>query len=220
MLWLLLASYVIGSIPFGLLIVRAVAGVDLRTVGSGNIGATNVGRVAGWTWAIVVLVLDACKGAVPTLAAPWFAGGGATAQILGGTAAIVGHMFPVWLGFRGGKGVATALGVVLVVSPWGTLVAAVVFGVVFAATRIVSLGSMLSAATFAGYQLWALRDDWWGADRRALTLFSLAIPALIVVRHAGNIARLLRGEEVPYQAGRGKAATGDALPTEAPGPPK
>jgi glycerol-3-phosphate acyltransferase PlsY len=204
LIWLLFASYIVGSIPVGLLIVWAVAGVDLRTVGSGNIGATNVGRVAGWTWALVVLMLDALKGAGPVMASTWlapragFEGPSTTAAVLAGTAAILGHMFPPWLGFRGGKGVATALGVVVVLAPWGTLVAAAVFAVAFAWKRIVSLGSILAAISFGASQMWALRPNPFGAENRALALFSLAIPVLILVRHAGNIARLMRGEEPAY----------------------
>lgn len=204
-MWLLLlAAYLCGSIPFGLLIVRAVAGVDLRKVGSGNIGATNTGRVVGKTWAIAVLVLDALKGALPTCAAPWFVAWQGlslepqTAQVLAGISAILGHMFPVWLGFRGGKGVATALGVVSVLSPYGTLAAAAVFAAVFALRRIVSLSSLAAAVAFAGYQFWILQPEPFGPTTRALALFSFAVPALIVVRHAGNIARLLRGQESTY----------------------
>lgn len=222
MAWILLAAYLCGSIPFGLVIVRAVAGVDLRKVGSGNIGATNAGRVVGKTWGIIVLLLDAVKGAGPTLLAPWFAEmlGLAvdlpTARVLAGSAAILGHMFPVWLGFRGGKGVATALGAVVVLAPLATLVAGATFAAVFALTRIVSLGSILAALVFAGAQLWLMRPDPFSPDQRSLALFALAIPALILVRHAGNIARLVGGTEPSF-----RSAHPDHRPheTEKRGPP-
>lgn len=216
MIWLLLASYLCGSIPFGLMIVRAVAGVDLRTIGSGNIGATNVGRAAGMKWAAVVLLLDALKGAGPTWAAPWLAErlgvtiSPSTAQVLGGTFAILGHMFPVWLGFRGGKGVATALGVVAILSPVATMAAALVFAITVAMTRIVSLGSLAGAAAFGGVQLWLLRDQLLAKETLALTIFSIAAPTLIFVRHRGNIARLLRGEEGAFRTQRAQDQPDDA----------
>jgi glycerol-3-phosphate acyltransferase PlsY len=205
MLVLLLLAYLCGSIPFGLMIVRAVAGVDLRAIGSGNIGASNVGRAAGKKWAVIVLVLDALKGAGPTLAGPWLADrfgsdiASQTAQVLAGMAAILGHMFPVWLGFRGGKGVATALGVILILSPPATAAAALAFVITFAVRRIVSLSSLLAAVTFGVVQIWQLRPDFFGEENRAMAIFAIAVPALVFVRHLGNIARLLRGEEAVYR---------------------
>lgn len=222
MLWILLAAYLCGSIPFGLVIVRAVAGVDLRKVGSGNIGATNAGRVVGKTWGIVVLLLDALKGAGPTCLAPWFAESlglavdAETARVLAGATAILGHMFPVWLGFRGGKGVATALGVVAVLAWIPTLAAAVVFAVAVGIKRIVSLGSILAALTFAGVQLWLLRPQPFGAEHRSLALFALAIPVLIVVRHAGNIVRLMRGEEPTFQSAHSRSEHQETAPDDPP----
>jgi glycerol-3-phosphate acyltransferase PlsY len=206
------------------MIVRAVAGVDLRDVGSGNIGATNVGRAAGWTWAIIVLALDALKGAGPTWAALWLAeqwgieASPTTAQVLTATAAILGHMFPVWLGFRGGKGVATALGAVSVLAPASTIAAAAVFSIVFGGTRIVSLGSILAAIAFAGCELWILRPNPFGGGQRALAWFSVAIPLLILVRHRGNIARLLRGTEKTYAAAKHSLQAKPSA-TEAPSEP-
>jgi glycerol-3-phosphate acyltransferase PlsY len=197
-------SYLVGSIPFGLLIARWVAGVDLRTVGSGNIGATNASRIVGNTWGAFVLLLDALKGLLPTLLAAPFSGvptAEAThAMVLAGVCAILGHTFPVWLGFRGGKGVATALGVAAVLSPWGTLTAFVSFVVVMLTARIVSLGSIVAALAFAGYQLATLPHPW-SATQWSLTLFSIAVPALIIVRHRANIVRLLRGEEARWSSG-------------------
>ena len=192
-------AYLLGSIPFGLLVCRWVAGVDLRVVGSGNIGATNATRVVGKTWGAVVLLLDALKGLLPTLLLPRLFPTPTDLvehySVLAGACAIVGHSFPIWLGFRGGKGVATSLGVAVVLAPWGTLVAFGLFAIVFAATRIVSAASLTAAIGFAVFQWFRLQPDPWSSERWSLTLFCLAVPLLIVVRHRSNIVRLLRGEE-------------------------
>ena len=174
------AAYVAGSIPFGMVLARA-KGIDLRQVGSGNIGATNVARAMGKGWAIAVLAADAAKGFVPV----WLGrrlGLSALAIACAGGAAIIGHMFTVFLRGRGGKGVATSLGVA----------AAIGFGayvVVFAATRLSSLGSLLGVWTFA--LLLVLRE------RPPVAIIVLAVggAALVTLRHHENIARLIRGEE-------------------------
>lgn len=201
-----LLAYLVGSIPFGLLIAKRVAGVDLRAVGSGNIGATNATRVLGKKWGVIVLLLDALKGLLPTLLLPrLFALDPAEAAndaVLAGVCAIVGHSYPVWLKFRGGKGVATSLGVVLILAPWGTLAAAALFAAVFAATRIVSLGSLTAAAGFAVFQWFWLQPEPWSAQKWSLTAFSLGVPALIIMRHRSNVWRLLRGEEKSLQTDR------------------
>lgn len=192
-------SYLAGSIPFGQLLARWIAGVDLRATGSGNIGATNASRVLGKKWGAVVLLLDALKGLLPTLFLPRVFGASADSlvhwSVLAGICAIVGHSFPIWLGFRGGKGVATSLGVAAALAPWGTLVAFGVFLAVFAATRIVSASSLVAVIGFAVFQWIQLQPQPWSAAQWSLTLFSLGVPLLIVVRHHQNIARLLRGEE-------------------------
>ncbi len=193
-----IVSYFIGSIPFGLLMTRWIKGVDLRTFGSGNIGATNTSRVLGKKWGTVVLLLDVGKGLLPTLLLWRVLGaelGASHAKVLSGTCAILGHVFPVWLGFRGGKGVATALGVAAVLAPWATLAAAGTFALVFFTTRIVSLGSVLGAAAFAGIQIFLLAPHWFNQNVWSLTAFSAVIPTLIIVWHRSNIQRLLRGEE-------------------------
>ena len=186
--WLLcVAAYVAGSIPFGMLLARA-KGIDLRQVGSGNIGATNVARAMGKGWAVAVLAADAAKGFVPVWLGRRFGFPAKVIAAADGTA-IVGHMFTLFLRGRGGKGVATSLGVALALSP---IAAAVGFGayvVVFATTRLSSLGSLLGVWTFA--LLFVLRE------RPGLPLSALALggAALVTLRHRENIARLVRGEE-------------------------
>lgn len=193
-----IVSYFVGSIPFGLLCTRWIKGVDLRTFGSGNIGATNTSRVLGKKWGTIVLLLDVCKGLLPTLLLWRVLGaelGTTHAKVLAGTCAILGHVFPVWLGFRGGKGVATALGVACVLAPWATLAAAAGFALVFITTRIVSLGSVLAATVFAVVQLVLLAPNWLRSDQWSLTAFSTVVPLLIIIWHRSNLQRLLRGEE-------------------------
>lgn len=193
-----LTAYLVGSIPFGLLAGRWFRGIDLREHGSKNIGATNAARVLGARWGVLVLLLDALKGLLPTLLLPWLSADSVAfthLRVVCGVAAILGHMFPPWLGFRGGKGVATSLGVVAVIAPWGTLVAVAVFAIVFAATRIVSAGSLAAAAALAATQMAVLRPLPFGGDHWSVGIFSLLAPLLVIVRHRENIVRLLRGEE-------------------------
>lgn len=210
------AAYLVGSLPFGYLIGRW-RGVDVRSAGSGNIGATNVGRLLGKKWGGLVLLLDGLKGLLPTLLLPHLVTDIRThAAVLAGVAAILGHMFPCWLAFRGGKGVATALGVALVLSWQATLIAAVVFLLLFLAFRIVSIGSIFAAVAFAVTQMVRLRPNPFAADRWSLGVFSLAIPALIILRHRSNIVRLVRGEENRF---RSKPKSGDSTAPEAPASP-
>jgi glycerol-3-phosphate acyltransferase PlsY len=202
-LQLVFLAYLIGSVPFGYVTGRLVGKIDIRQHGSGNIGATNVGRVLGNKWGIVVLVLDFLKGLAPVAGAPYllFASDSPNRvhwQVAAGIATILGHIFPCWLGFRGGKGVATALGVVACLGGWATLVAAAVFGLAFALWRIVSLASILAAASFAVCRIALLWPALFSPPNWSLTTFSLLVPALIIVRHRGNIARLWRGEEPRY----------------------
>lgn len=215
------AAYLLGSIPFGLLIARWVAGVDLRKAGSGNIGATNVTRVLGKTWGSVVLLLDAAKGGVPAgLFATLFDIGPAqqmSACVLAGICAVLGHMFSPWLKFRGGKGVATATGVVLVLAPWGFLAAFAVFVALFASTRVVSIGSIGAAATFAVAQVCMLWPELWTEQNWSLSTFSLGVPALIIVQHRSNLSRLLRGEEHAFRKPHTAEAPPPAASTPLPG---
>jgi glycerol-3-phosphate acyltransferase PlsY len=192
-------GYLVGSIPFSLLIARCVGGIDLRQHGSGNVGATNVARTLGLKWGIVALLLDALKGLLPTWGLPLllFPEGDAHAhaQVAGGLAAIIGHMFPCWLGFRGGKGVATALGVIVVIAPLASLCAFGAFALTFAASRIVSLSSIVASSVFAIAEMVILAPWPFAAATWSRALFALAVPALIIVRHRSNIGRLLKGEE-------------------------
>ena len=200
MAWLIcpILGHVLGAIPVGLLLGRAVKGIDLREHGSGNIGATNAARVLGWKWGIVALVLDALKGMLPVLLAQqWTRGapGSVQVQVVTGVLAILGHMFPLWLRFRGGKGVATGLGVALVLSPVSALYALGAYLLAFGATRVSSVGSLAGALAFPAAEWIRSGSAMFSREHWSLAAFSLAIPALIVIRHRSNIARLLRGQE-------------------------
>jgi acyl phosphate:glycerol-3-phosphate acyltransferase len=200
-------GYLVGSLPFGLLVARLTSGVDIRKQGSGNIGATNVARVLGAKYGAMVLVLDCLKGAIPTAVLPILllppdASGRRHLAVLTGVAAILGHMFSFWIGFRGGKGVATALGVALVLSPWATAAAFVTFVITFTLSRYVSLSSMLAACVFCGTEMWLLWPAPFSESTWSLALFSTAVPLLIVIRHRANISRLLQGTEPKFRFGR------------------
>jgi glycerol-3-phosphate acyltransferase PlsY len=199
---MLIAAYLAGSIPFSFLIGRWIGGIDLRQHGSGNIGATNVGRVLGWRWGGVALLLDALKGLLPTWGLPllFFPAGDAHvhAQVASGVFAIAGHMFPCWLGFRGGKGVATALGVIIVIAPIATIWAVGTFALCFALVRIVSLSSILAVLAYAITEMIVLSPSPFASATWSRALFALAVPALIIWRHRSNIARLLKCEEPKF----------------------
>ncbi len=199
-----LAAYVIGSTPFGVILARA-RGVDLRACGSGNVGATNVARVLGRRWGVLCFALDVAKGFVPVLAAGWLLrrGGLTTGEQLAWLAvafgAIAGHVFSFYLRFRGGKGVATSLGVLLGVWPYFTLPGLAAFAVWIVVTglsRYVSLGSIVAAASFPVlFVLDCLRADRPLGEVLPLLIFATVMAALVIYRHRTNIARLLRGEE-------------------------
>lgn len=181
----LLGCYLVGSIPFGLLFSK-LKGVDPRKGGSGNIGATNVARTAGKTLGVLTLLADGAKGAVPVLLASNVFG--REWASLCGLCCFLGHLFPPYLRFRGGKGVATAFGVFLALVPFGTLLAAGIFLVVVVLSRIVSLGSM-SGALFLPFYVYFCEG------KGHLFWTSLAMSLLIVLRHNANIQRLLKGTE-------------------------
>jgi glycerol-3-phosphate acyltransferase PlsY len=201
---LLLGAYLLGSVPFGLLI-AAGHGIDLRKVGSGNIGSTNLSRALGRKWAYVCFVLDVAKGLLPTAAAGVWLGDftgtkGLLAWLAVGCAAVIGHMFPVYLRFKGGKGVATSFGVALGLWPYYTLCAAgallvwIVFVLIW---RYVSLASLAAAVAFPVIltSAIALAPGWRFSELWPLLMVATAIPILVFVRHRENIARLLAGTE-------------------------
>jgi glycerol-3-phosphate acyltransferase PlsY len=196
LVWIPVAAYLLGAIPFGLLLTKLFGSGDVRKVGSGNIGATNVARAAGPLAGIFTLVLDAAKGAAAVWLAARFANESATWMIIAGLAALIGHCFPVWLGFRGGKGVATAAGVFLVLCPLALLGAVLLFVLVVVFSRYVSLGSISAAASIPMliYFLWAPHH----APPLVVTFGALAAAILIVYKHDGNIQRLVQGEEPKF----------------------
>jgi acyl phosphate:glycerol-3-phosphate acyltransferase len=188
-------SYLLGSIPFGYILVRIFRGEDVRQSGSGNIGATNVARKSPVLGAITLL-LDAAKGAGAVLLVIYpFVNLGVTPPYrimsLAALFAIIGHMFPVWLKFRGGKGVATGLGSFVLIAPKAVLVAAAIFILVVLISRYVSLGSIIAVVSFP-VLAWVFHE--YGNSRGALTLMAFSC-LLIVFKHRGNIRRLLAGTE-------------------------
>jgi glycerol-3-phosphate acyltransferase PlsY len=194
-----LLGYLIGAIPFGYLIFYAARGIDIRTVGSGNIGATNVGRNLGFRYFLLVFALDVLKGFLPTFGLPSVMRAlniepPADLPVFVAVAAILGHNFPVYLGFKGGKGVATSLGALLALDPIACGAAAVGFFLVFFLSRYVSLSSIAGGLAFvAGH--FAFAAEPWKREKLAMSLMSIAIPALLIVRHHKNLARVMAGTE-------------------------
>jgi glycerol-3-phosphate acyltransferase PlsY len=174
----ILIGYTVGSLPIGFLVAQGAGGIDLRRVGSGNVGATNVYRTAGLSTAIAVMIADMSKGAVAVL----MAGGGAHA-VAAGVAAVIGHIYPVWLRFRGGKGVATASGVFGVLTPLPTIIAAAAFVAVVGRTRFVSLGSIVATIVLPIV-------EWLTPGLRAVDIGATVVAVLILFRHRGNVVRL------------------------------
>lgn len=198
----LIAAYLLGSIPFGYLIVRTRTGADVRASGSGGTGATNVSRRAGKLAGIITLLLDAAKGALAVILARAFLTDdfGVNWWVAGASiSAVFGHCFPVWLGFRGGKGVATGVGVFLSLSALAVAVAGVIFIIVVALTRYVSLGSILAVAALP-LLIWLL--DLYVrpvANLAPILTAAFATGALIILMHHANIGRLLRGTENKFK---------------------
>lgn len=203
-IWIAVAAYLLGSIPVGYVLVRVFRRKDIRTRGSGNIGATNVLRSEGKGLGAATFILDVVKGAAAVLL------GAAVAvpllpmiphrnvEAFAALCAVLGHMFPVWLRFRGGKGVATGFGVFLVAAPAAALAAITVFAIVFAITRYVSLGSILGAGSFPVFAYFMVHGE-----RPAFFVAVQAIVALlIIVKHHPNIRRLLAGNEHRFGAAK------------------
>jgi glycerol-3-phosphate acyltransferase PlsY len=181
------AGYLVGSVPFGYWLVRATKHVDIRTVGSGNIGASNVWRAFGWRYGVAVMLFDLAKGLVPALIATQVAG--SLAGVLTGGAAMVGHARPLFLGFaKGGKAVATAGGTILGVAPIVGLIAAGVWIIVFALTRYASVASIVSACSLP-LVAWALGEPW------PVIAFGGAAAAAVFALHRQNVRRLFAGTE-------------------------
>ena len=181
-------AYLVGAIPFGLLLARWIAGVDIREAGSGNIGATNVARSIGRGWGGLTLVLDASKGAAPVWGALSILGLPLGWAVGVGSAAILGHVFPCYLGFRGGKGVATAAGVFMALTPIPTAMALLGFVLGIAMTRVVGGGSMLGVVVLVVATA--------VFDRRPAVVGLAGMTALLIlVRHAGNVRRFFRSKD-------------------------
>ncbi len=209
-----LIAYLLGSIPFGYILVRVFRGEDVRAIGSGNIGATNVARKAPGL-GFVTLLLDAAKGFFAVWLASQLVGGSvltdyvqpppaqtaATAMVVAALFAIIGHIFPVWLKFRGGKGVATGVGSFLALAPKAVLIALVIFAAVVIAFRYVSLGSILGAAAFPVFA-WLLNGE---KNSPGVLAAMIAASALIILKHHPNIRRLLSGTENRFELKRTRA---------------
>ncbi len=186
-------SYLVGSVPWGLVLVRLVKGVDLRTVGSGNIGATNAMRAAGKPLGLAVFALDFAKGwAAVALCATALAGVAATSPMamVCGACSVLGHCFPIWLAFRGGKGVATGCGALVAVDPLIWVVGGAVWLVTLALSRYVGLASIAMGVAFPIAAWWRTGDG-----GPAATAGSVALALLILIRHRSNMRRMLSGEE-------------------------
>ncbi len=201
-----LAGYLLGSIPFGYILVRFVRQEDIRAVGSGNIGATNVLRSGSKGLGALTLLLDIAKGVAAVFAGSWivnhYAPGSSLpphdAAALAGLFALLGHVFPIWLGFKGGKGVATGFGVFVALVPWAALMCVAVFAVVFQLSRFVSLASILGSVALPIFALLLYR----GGHSTLFLAVLFLIPLIIIVKHHQNIGRLISGTE--YRFGKSK----------------
>jgi len=198
-------AYLLGSIPFGFLIAKA-RGIDIRTVGSGNIGATNVLRSVGKSWGILTLVLDALKGLVPALVFPMLAQHAFTLEdaailrVVCGCTAVLGHNYPVFLKFKGGKGIATTAGALIGIAPMALLFGVLTFATVFGVSRIVALGS-ISAATVIPIAAWIL----YRGQSHLIPVVLTILGMLAIWRHRANIGRILNGKENRIEFGKKKS---------------
>jgi len=204
-----LFSYVLGSIPTGYIAGKLLGGVDLRNVGSGNMGTTNVYRSLGWAPALIVFAVDVSKGLLPVVFLPGLLmKSGAddfvfllTCQILLGLMAIAGHIWSVFLSFKGGKGVGTAFGVFLGLAPYASLLSLAVWGAIVLPTGIVSLASLSAAVSFPVFLLFT-RSEIFGREM-SLLIFGSLIAILVIITHRSNILRLIRGEETSFKKKKG-----------------
>jgi glycerol-3-phosphate acyltransferase PlsY len=201
----ILASYFLGAIPTSYWVVRAVKGIDLRTVGSGNLGATNLYRLMGWKYAIPVAAFDVLKGAIPVWVFAPMAGLGELGAVGLGLMAVLGHVFSVFVSFRGGKGVATGGGVILGLAPWAFLVSLVIWIVTVRLSGYVSLGSVLGALSLPAAVL-LLHPERSGDFVAAVG----CLTALVVWLHRANLRRLMAGTEHRFGRRAGAAHEGDA----------
>lgn len=207
---MILLSYLIGSVPTSILAGKLLKGIDIRQHGSGNAGATNVFRVLGWKAGVTVLFIDIMKGVIPTV---WVYQIGLidlswqpiNAQICAGLAAVFGHIWTIFAGFKGGKGVGTGAGMVIGLAPLAVLIALIVFIITVAATRFVSLGSILASLTLP-VVLFVQRFALSQPVPDQLLILSLFIPVLIIYTHRSNVQRLLKGQEnkIQFQSGGNK----------------
>ncbi len=192
----LLGAYLMGAIPSAVWIGQAFYGIDVREYGSGNAGATNTFRVLGRKAGFPVLIIDILKGwsAVNLVyiigSYPQGSESFINLQIASGVAALLGHIFPVYVGFRGGKGIATLLGIISAIHPYTALICLSVFIIVFLSTKIISLSSMVSGLAFPFIMLLLFKPE-----VLSLKIFSIAVAVLVIVTHQKNIRRLIRGEE-------------------------
>jgi acyl phosphate:glycerol-3-phosphate acyltransferase len=198
----ILIGFLLGSVPTGFLIGRA-RGIDLRTQGSKNIGATNAFRVLGPRWGGLVFALDVAKGLVAALVPRWLAGGATAdavlmAQLAAGVASILGHVFTPWLRFKGGRGVATSLGVFLGIIPVPTALAFLLWVILLLVSKRVSVGSIGAALAYP-FLVYALAKD---MPRGVVTAVTAAVALLVILRHTSNIRRLLSGTEPPFIGAR------------------
>ncbi len=207
-------AYLIGSIPFGYLIARTIGGVDIRTVGSGNIGATNVGRVLGFRFFVAVFLLDFLKGFLPTrFLLDSFGATLFNLPVGVAVATILGHNFPIFLGFKGGKGVATSLGAVSALDAVASASAAAGFGLTLGLTRYVSVSSLVGGLVWIAVHFARVAEPW-GRGQVALSLASIALMGLLIARHRNNLARLLAGTEPKVSFRRDKPKPDAPGPTE------
>jgi glycerol-3-phosphate acyltransferase PlsY len=191
----IVAAYLIGGIPFGYLIVKLRTGRDVRTMGSGNIGATNVLRTTGRAWGVLTLLLDIAKGWAACALMHRLAGGSPEWIAAAGVAVVVGHAYPVYLKFQGGKAVASFVGVALHLAPWALASVAAVFVITVAATRYISLGSILGAGLFP-FAVWILYHP------GPIVLSAVTVCGLLIIwRHRSNIQRLRAGTENVFRFG-------------------